>query len=321
MPDNTIIQQGRFTSDGTTTFIELRQDVDWFRTYNETIIIAGGNGEGAEFLWLRGFAADAGYEYTKLNADDSLALTRITAGGFTLIERSSNFPLGALNTTITSITNAAIPIVNATSTTGLVNGDVVRFVDVTTAQQLGGIDFEIDNLIADTSFRLPFMAQIVAGVAGSFYPVSFGALYNPPYRYISSITAATSAVVELTVTHSYTVNQQVRFQVSSDYKMTQMDGLQGTITAIDTTLNTITVDIDSSAFTAFAFPLTADVPFTPAIVIPFGENPSDPVTFGDSISNAGVLGMNLAAGTDSPAGVNTNVIYWMAGKSFSVDNT
>ena len=173
MPDNTIIQQGRFTSDGTTEFIELRQDVDWFRVYNETIIIASGNGEGAEFYWQRGFAADSGYEYTKLLADDSLALTRITSGGFTLIERSSNFPLGAINATVTAISSAAIPIVSLTSTTGLVNGDVVRFVNITTGQQLGGIDFEIDTVVNNTSFRLPFMAQIVAATTGSFYPVSF----------------------------------------------------------------------------------------------------------------------------------------------------
>ena len=55
--------------------------------------------------------------------------------------------------------------------------------------------------------------------------------------------------------------------------MTQMNGLTGTVTAINTTTNTVTVDINSSAFTAFAFPTSATaangVSFP--IAVPAGE--------------------------------------------------
>jgi hypothetical protein len=52
-----------------------------------------------------------------------------------------------------------------------------------------------------------------------------------------------------------------------------MNNLLGVITAINTTTNTITVNIDSSGFTAFAFPTSAiaalGVSF--ALVVPVGE--------------------------------------------------
>jgi hypothetical protein len=129
----------------------------------------------------------------------------------------------------------------------------------------------------------------------------------------------------MSVTHGFTVGQEVRIIVPDAFGMTEIDGLQGTITAIDTTTttgNSITVDIDSTAFTTFAFPLAAAVPFSPAMVVPLGEAATSPYEnlLDDATINTGYIGMILAAGADSPAGVTSDVIYWVAGKSFSVDN-
>ena len=320
MADNTIIQQGRFTADGTAEVIQLRSDVDWMTVYNQTVLDAGGAGTGVVFKWFRGMTQDTGIIQTKLAADDSMTIDMMTANGFTYLNTATDNPLGAINATVTAISNAAIPIVSATSTATLVAGDIVRFVNVAGAQQFGGVDFEIDTVVANTSFRLVYAPQIVAGTTGSFYPVNIPPQFYPRRRFISSITAANPAVVETTVSHGYTVGQQVRMSVPSGYGMTQMDGLIATITAV--TAATFTTDIDASAFTAFAWPLTAAVPFTHAQVVPLGESSEDTYVnlLGDATEDQGYIGMSLAAGTTSPAGALNDVIYWQAGKAFSVDN-
>ncbi len=55
--------------------------------------------------------------------------------------------------------------------------------------------------------------------------------------------------------------------------MVQMDGVTGTVTAINTATNSITVDINSTAFTAFAFTTSAIAAagVSPAIAVPAGE--------------------------------------------------
>ena len=112
--------------------------------------------------------------------------------------------------------------------------------------------------------------------------------------------------------------------------MTELDGVQATIVAIgqadnDGVTNTITIDQDTTGFSAFAFPLTTDPGFTPAQVVPMGENTAEALNaganiLGDSTNNVGYVGIQLQAGAASPAGVASDVIYWVAGKSFAVDN-
>jgi len=321
------ISQGRFTSTGLPEVITIPSDCDWMKVYNVTTLSAGGAGTGVEFYWQRGMSTLAtplvGFEYKKLAADDSMSPVALTSGGFTLVDSSSD-PVGSLNATITAVSAAAIPVVSATDThtDSIAAGDVVRFINVTGAQQLGGIDFTVDTVVLDTSFRLPYMAQIVAGTTGSFRKIKYAPLFYPRARYVTKITAAAAAVVTLSVTHGYSVGQQVSFEVPSAFGMTQMNGRVGTITAVNTTTNTVTLDIDSSAFTAFAWPVTAFGAFTPAMMLPVGEAAKSPYgnLLDDAWRNTGYKGIILAAGVDSPAGIITNEIFWIAGKSDYVTN-
>ena len=323
MADNTIILQGKFTADGAAKTLQLRSDVDWVRVYNWTqASTQQSTGRGIEFYWQRGMANDSAIVYKKKDSGvDDLKMVTITSGGFSLVDSTSSAPLSAANTSITAVSTASLPVVSATDTTGLSNGDVVRLIDVAGAQQLGGLDFTIDSLSANTSFRLPYMAQLGgAGTTGTFRRVNYDSLFAPRSRYISNISAASAAVVKMTVTHNMAVGQKVKLIVPAAYGMIEADGLTGMITAINTTTNTITLDIDSSTFTAFAFPATTDVPFSPAMVIPFGEDVTYPNLSDDSVNNTGVMGIKLASGVVSPAGSASDVIYWTAGKSFSVTN-
>ena len=342
MSFGTIIQQGRFTSTGASRTLQIRSDLDWMWVYNETILndVDLAADRGAKFYWQRGMAAGRGLEYRKLGtvANDPITTLQLAANsGFTLVNSADDARLGAI-VAATAVSGANPPVVTTASTAGFLTGDVVR---VSTpagfgAQQLGGIDFRI-TVIDGTTFALSYMSQIVAAAtAFSFRKVNFDPIYYPRRRFITKISQAAQAIVTLSVDHGYTVGQAIRFNVKSAqgaaarYGMTEIDGLIGNIVAVgqadaDGITNTITVDIDTTAFTAFAFPLTAETPFTPASITPVGEDTAIAIAqnvdiLDDATLNTAYIGMILAGGNSSPAGANGDTIYWVAGKSFSVDN-
>lgn len=324
MAEQTVIQQGRFTSDGTAQELQIRSDVDWMEVINETQWATTQTpGRGVKFEWQRGLTAGHAFEYTKADGANTLQAEKVTSGGFTLLDTSGN-PVDTLNTDITGVSNAAIPVVTTSGAHGLVAGDVVRLINITSAQQLGGFDFTVgNNTLTGTTFSLDYMAQIIAGTTGSWRKIKFNPQFYPRRRFISAITQASSAVITMTVTHGLTAGQAVRLVVPAAYGMVEMDSLIGNITAVSTANNTITVDIDSSAFTAFSFPLSAAVPFTPALVVPIGAtaNGTFANNLDDATDNQSFIGVEFGAGIDGPAGSNNDVIYWRAGKSTLVSNS
>ena len=325
----TSVQQGRFTSTGTSVTIPLRSGVDWMKVYNTTV--ASGNQTtaiGVEYYWQSGFPQGYAWEYLKSNAADAANLSQyLTSGGFTYVD-SSLTPNGVVQNTITAVSNATIPVVTNTGTNGLNPGDIVRLFNVAGGVQLGGMDFTVGyNTLSSTTFSLDYMPQIAAATTGSWMKINYDALYYPRRRSITNITQGFPAVVQTSVTHGYLVGQVVKMNVSADFGMVEMDGLYGTIVSIDTetNINQFSIDIDSTSFTAFTFPTTSDLAFTPAQVVPVGENSSEALLLGqdflnDSTINTGYIGMNLAAGANSPAGQADDVIYWVAGTSFNVNN-
>ena len=329
--DNTIIQQGSFLSSGTSVRINLRSDVDWMMVYNTTQAAASQTtAVGVKYYWQRGFDDTAKWVTFKSNAAAAANLEQYIIGsGFSLIDTSVQTP-GVLNATITAISSATIPVVSNSGTNGLVAGDVVRLVNVAGGQQLGGMDFTVGyNTLTTGTFSLDYMSTIVAATTGSWRKINFAPIFYPRRRTITAITQAANAVVTLSVTHGYTAGQKVRIVVPAVYGMVEMNNLQATIISVNTTTtsgNTITLDINSSAFTAFTFPLTAAVPFTLAEVVPMGEDTAEALALGDDILadatlNKAIIGMKLFGGVNCPAGANNDEIFWVAGKSFFVDTT
>ena len=327
--------QGRFTSSGNAVTIQLTSGIDWIWVKNITQSYASGAGQGVEFYWQLGMTQGRGTIYTKTAVTGALAIAQIAANsGFYLVDSSVNIPGPSL--ALTGITNANPPVVNTANTASLNNGDVVRIFSTVGALQLRGLDFTIDDISAGVSFTLSYMAAIANANpgAGTFRRIPFNPLYYPPVRYITKISQATQAIITLSVDHLFTVGQTVRLIIPTvsalAFGMTELNGVQATIVAIDQAdadgiLNTITIDQDTTGFSAFAFPLTTDPGFTPAQVVPMGENTAVALNaganiLGDSTNNVGYVGIQLQAGAGSPAGVASDVIYWVAGKSFSVDN-
>lgn len=320
----TILQQGRFTSNEETKQLILRSDVDWIEVYNYTQAGAQNTpGRAVKYFWQRGFANDTGIKYAKSDGADTIEVTTVTAGGFTLFDSSSS-RIGALDTTITAISTADPPAVTVNSTASLSTGDVVRFSNQNGASQLGGIDFTI-TVVDGTTFSLPYMTQLAqAGGNGEFRPIKYDPLFYPPKRFITNITQAQQAVVSMSVRHNYTVGQEVQLVVPDIYGMSEANRTVATIVAstVTNTVNTITLDVDTSNFSAFNFPDDGDSPFTPAYVVPVGQAAERPYghLLDDATENTGKIGIELAAGPQAPAGSNNDVIYWVAGKAFEVDN-
>lgn len=311
--------QGKFTSTGASQTLNIRSGVDWIKVLNYT--------DNTQYFWQVGMAAGVG----KITAANGTTASLGAGLGFYPIDTSLNVP-GA-SVVLTAISAAAIPVVSTGNTGGLANGDIVRLYNVTNGVQLNSIDFTIGAINANVSFTLAYMSQIVAANAGTFRRIPYNPIFYPRNRYIVSISQAVEAVVVLTVTHGYKVGQVVSFVVPSvggsaaSYGMTEINGLQGTILAINTTTNSITVDIDTTAFTAFAFPTTAQAAagFTQAQVVPVGMNTAEGLDSGvdilsDATINTGLIGIQLVGGANSPAGANNDVIYWTSGNSFSINN-
>lgn len=326
--------QNVFTSTGVAKLLQIRSGVDYIQTVNQTQIAANAVSTGYKFFWQYPMANDTGIEYQSNAGGTAVNMVWLTSGGFTPIDTTVSTP-GA-SVVLSAISNATPPVVSTASTAGLNNGDIVRLYNVTGGQQLGGLDFTIGGIVANTSFTLANMRAIVAATTGSYRRIPYDPYFYPPTRVISKIGASTLnganvAIVTLTVTHAYTVGQKIRFKIPTvtnlAYGMPALNDVEATILAIgaadvDGVTNTITVDVDVTALGTFAWPLTANVPFTPAQIVPVGENTaqanlSGVNPFADAEVNQGFIGMRLAAGVNSPAGQNNDVIYWIAGKSFN----
>lgn len=317
---------GSFTADGNNKVLELGVDVQWIRVINETQFLATNNGYGYDYYWIQGMGT-TGY-MTYHPAGDHTAANTVIATGFNQID-SSNYTIGA-SVAVTAGTNVTAPVYSTASTTGLSNGSIVR-IHGTDQVNLHGMDFTVDNVVVNTSFALANTLAtapgIVAGAAGYYRIVApnrevYDAAmaqnkvggYFPGKRRITNITQAASAIVSTSVDHGYSVGQYVRLNVPSYYGMVEMNGLTGKVTAI--TDGTFTVNIDSTAFTAFKFPIYTVPEFVDAYCIPIGDTLTS--GFDGATRNTAFKGFVLNGGTTSPGGNANDVIRWMAGKLATV---
>lgn len=274
------ILTGSFTSDGAVKNIALPSGYDSFEMINITDL--GSTAANTNVMRAQGSSlmpAGYGLYNPKTSGAATLALEVSTStGGFTFISDSASRLNGAaVATSGTDINRANPAVVSTGTTTGLVDSvSVVRMINNTGMLQISGMDFTVGTIVASTSFQLKYLDSsgfAADSTAGFYRIINASDRFYPVHRYITAISKASSAVITLSVTHGFTVGQAVRVVVPDAFGMTEIDGLIGNVTAIDTTNNTITVDIDSSGFTTFAFPTSAvaaaGVSF--AMVTPVGE--------------------------------------------------
>ena len=220
------------------------------------------------------------------------SLTKIIANGIGLYDGTRSIQLGPIVTA--GALSKANPAQLTSTAHGLQTGDQIQitgpFTAATAMNQLGGITFTVTVIDANT-VSIPIntnVANFTATTVTTYRKVIVGPLYYPQRATITGITATNPIVVTTSTNHGYTVGQQVRLRVPNALGMTQANNLQGVITVVTATTFTIG-SIDASAFSAFAWPATTSVPFTPATVTPVGSGPS-PVTFGLVTYNFDTLG-------------------------------
>ena len=334
----TILDGGSFTSTGVGVKIPLPSSADYFVTNNitqmplapATPVVIKAEWFGSKF-GAGATAANDGIRWKK-SANTSVInidtfATSTASDGFTYVTTSPVVEAQA-SSAITGITAASPAVVTQTNTYS--EGDIIRIYGTTGMLQIAGMDFQISSVSGSgyTLTGLRAAGFAAPATAGFTRRISKNAAVDPQYLYITEITKASQAVVRTSVDPSayYVVGNKIHFSIPASFGMTQMNQLTGTILAISSANYTITVDIDSSAFTTFAFPASTGSPTTAlfATLSPAGSQTSfNPVTlvqtgyeFQKSPFHTGQFTpyMYLAGGAQSPAGAASDVINWMAYK-------
>jgi hypothetical protein len=309
----TLLQQGNFVSTGAPVQINLPGSADYFTAENLTQIgMMQTVGRGVKFEWFNQLTAPMGQtRWYKGTSSDAINATVDASGGFTYYFAP---PLPGPPVVGTAITAANPAVVTMTNT--FVNGQNVRLYGTTGMLQIAGMEFTISS-VSSTGFTLlglnsaAFSAPATA-VTARLLPQL--ASVEPEYLYITGISQAPQAVVTVSIAHNYVVNQLVHFSVPSSFGMTQINQLTGEIVAV--TAYTMTVNINSTAFTPFAFPASSLSPVAPlfATLAPAGQRNGYNVSYVPFHSGQFTPFMLLAAGPQSPAGSAGDVIVWQAWK-------
>jgi|KBSMisStandDraft_5_1062788.scaffolds.fasta_scaffold153432_2 hypothetical protein len=177
------------------------------------------------------------------------------------------------------------PTVFVTGTNhGFQVGDNVRIVSMTTAPELGGLIMTVTATNGTNQFTTLLDSTNSLTSVGSVYKVGNAAvmdcsLYYPQYRAIAKITLANPMVVTTLVQQNYQIGNVVRFDIPTVFGMQDLNStsnglpVQFTVIAVNNAVGTqtVTLAVDSTAFTAFAWPLAADYPFSLPVMIPQGE--------------------------------------------------
>lgn len=359
--DGTVLCQGTFTQGSTATAqtIMVPSNLDFLTVTNFTQ--AGDtNGNAYWLYWQRGMNTQG--IYNAVGADSAVTAGQTATNAFVIFD-PNNPPTYSLNngsTGISAISSATPPVATVGSTSGMSAGMVVRLTSLSTSggtniSGYSGMEFSVGyGTFNSTHFSIDYLNTYTTTTTGNFRVIGFpitttnglgiittDGFWYPRRRFITNITAASSAVITLSVQHNFTIGQEVRLQLPGgsalwgNYAALDNFGNNGPsssttpnswiITAVNTATgngnNTITINANTTGFGTFTFPTTT-APFTPAAVVPNGEDTATALSqnpplssLSDATQNVGFLGMTLAAGALLPAGSANDVIYWVAGKS------
>ncbi len=167
-------------------------------------------------------------------------------------------------------------IVTMANTGTIAVGDYVRLYNVTGEQQISGYTFQVTAVTANTNITLGYMASsgiTFAADASAVQVVKYipNRMY-PRWRYIANITKAQQAVVYFTAKNDFTPGEIVSFRVSSDFGMDEINNKQARVLSVtnSATVSSITIDLDTTGYTTFAFPTSAVAAAgtSPAVVVP-----------------------------------------------------
>lgn len=172
--------------------------------------------------------------------------------------------------------NTGTFVVTMANTGTIQVGDYVRLYGTTGELQIAGYTFQVTAVTANVSITLGYMASggqtfaaaATAGTVVKFIPSRF----YPRWRYIANISQAAQAVVSFTEKNDFTPGEIVSFRVSSAFGMDEINNVPARVLSVtnSATVSSITIDLDTSGFTAFTFPTSAVAAagVSPAVCVP-----------------------------------------------------
>lgn len=263
-----------------------------------------------------------------------------TSGGFTFIDLSN--PPTYAKVAVTSVTGTNTWVVATGTTTGIAVGDWVRLINIVSMQQFSGPNlYQVTAVSAGVSITLGYAATAKTGGmpcaangTTGFYQKVIPSQFYPGNRPVAYITQATQAKVYFFRTNDFTPGEMVDFQIPTTYGMYQISNLASqprgparvlTVTN-SATESSITLDLDTTGYTAFTIPATASFAGgnSPATCMPAGSGvvpyngsatvPQSPpgTNLVDAFDNRNQFVMNVGL---SVVGAASATMFWTAWRS------
>jgi len=262
------------------TSVILSAKPDFFMVRDITNYGAASNAAGMIEAWTYPYTMAAG-SYRGTGMTNAAAASNTfygltgTTNGFTFID-SSNPPTFASLAITTPFINATTWVVSMSNTGSIQVGDWVRIINPTAMLQAGGIVAQVTAVSSNTSITLGYIATAVSAGAsfttnstgGSILKFYRGKFY-PRKLQVMHVTQAVQAKVYFAEKNDFTPGEFVDFNIPSTYGMTQLNFLtrkssgailnpaRVLVVTNSATESSITLDYDTTGFTAFAYPTSA----------------------------------------------------------------
>ncbi len=246
-----------------------------------------------ESEWFSSMAQGSYISMDQAVGTNALETNTGLVGGFTFVDQSN--PPTFSKVAITAVDGSTF-VVSTGTTTGINVGDLIRLINVTGAQELSGILYQVTAVNPGVSITLGYAATAEAakgssygnGTAGFYQKVYPGFMY-PALRQVLFISQATQAKVYFARPNDFTPGELVDFQIPTPFGMTQLSNLTGNATSVyssnkagaarvlvttnTATESSITLDYDTTGFTAFTYPSSANFAggASPAVCFPAGS--------------------------------------------------
>lgn len=272
MAEYSRLAKGVFTSSGGAQVINLPFVPDFVEFINVTAVTTPTT-DGIPMAWWDSNMQQGTAIVDIFDATPVLTMGHVDVNGISTFRAGQLLQYGP-SLAIDSITRGNPTLVTTTADHGLKSGDVIIMSNlyqtaVTGFQQIAGIPFTITVTGDDTfticwntnqsEFTIDYSA-LTATQAATYKKVLYPYLYFPGTNFICDIQLGQTTTVDTTTAHNFVVGQEVAFRVPTIWGTQQLNSLPNIITpgspiygyvieVID--YNTVVVDIDSTAFTAF----------------------------------------------------------------------
>ena len=268
MTEYSRMAKGKFTSTGGAQVINLPFKPDYVEIYNQSAWTTPAQ-HGVPYAWWD--SSTSGTTFIEVfNATPVLTTDTVTTNGISVFTAGQLLQYGP-TLAISGITKASPAVVTTTTNHNLTSGDVVIFEGLfqsstTGMPQINGLPFTV-TVTGATTFTIPwdtnqsnYTALSGSPASASVKKVLYPYLYFPGQSFISNITTGTTTTIDTTDAHNFVVGQEVAFRIPNAWGTTQLNSLPNTLVPGSpvygyvisvTDYNTVIVNIDSSAMTAF----------------------------------------------------------------------